>query len=82
MKVGGCAAWGLAEVDKHFSRMRLPSDSIFANSSVLDEKVHCRQCENLSVHCLEKSAHVFTSDVESATSDAGDDVIVFAFLIM
>ena len=46
---------------------------------MIDEEVHCGQCEYLAVRRLKKTAHVLAAELETAPGDAGDHIVVLAF---
>ena len=48
---------------------------------MIDEKVHCGQCEYLAIRRLKETAHIFTTNFETATSYAGDHIVILACFI-
>ena len=48
---------------------------------MIDKKVHAGECEYLTFCNLKKTAHVFTTHLESVTRNASDHIVVFALAI-
>src|ERR1039457_1262242 len=67
---------------REFGRNLLSSSrSVLADTRLLDEQVHGRECEHLAVRRLKQPAHVLAPDLESAPGDAGDHIVSMAGLV-
>src|SRR5215468_968381 len=57
------------------------SRTVFADACFVDEQMHRRKCENLAISCLEETAHVLATYLESAPSYASDNIVGMADLV-